>query len=253
MYKIKPITIQDVKLKHLTWVSGESVDFPTIMRELYSYTGKGVMRVYKFKKIFPEAYKLGLHIANLDPTTIDPPKNSIIQYPPSIDYIPFIARMELEAAMSDITKKDIGEDIAHTIAIVCYNWNTKNDFDSSSRGFNIFFKKVLNHPILDMLGYFNKVLKDSKESASNWDSRFKEVDNTDPDYIMAGGMVLDRFNVINTIKKVCNDFNVSYKDAWQLPYITVQTNSLSCATSAMVQEKMSKIKENKMRAASRNK
>lgn len=241
--------LEDVKLKHLAWVSDNQIRYDRIMVEALGFNKRNPFKRFLFVRYFKKAFKLGQLIAEYDPqgTSYDKEKGKI-KIPESIDHIPFIARMELESAISTVSKKSIWEDVAQTIAIVCFFENKVIPFKSESQEFLNFVNEILEQPLIEMLGLFNDILSWADSSRVDWGRRFDEVSSTDPDYIQAGGVLLNRFNVIVTIRNTCNDMNVTYDDAWQLPYVVIQTNELSKATAANIQDRMTKIKEARMKA-----
>jgi hypothetical protein len=59
---------------------------------------------------------------------------------------------------------------------------------------------------------------------------------------------LSQFNVINTVKSNCEDFNVSEKEAWGLSYNLTMTNNYSKAYSNYLQEQIRIKQEAKIEA-----
>ncbi len=239
--------IEKIKLKHLDLFTSDTADHAAIMKEVIGLKGNKINKLIKFRKAFKEANELFHKVSEIDISKTEPPKDYDIKLPKNIDDIPFIARMELESITTKMDQGDLTDNIASVVAIACFNSNYKIDFNVDLRVFNSFRKEILNRPLIEIIGLFNWIKKDIKRSNELWEKKFREVDPTDPDYIQAGGQMLSRFNVINTIKAICEEFNVSYHKAWHIPYIVVQTNSLANASEAYVQNKMTKIKERRMK------
>ena len=85
------------------------------------------------------------------------------------------------------------------------------------------------------------------ESAKMWSERFLSVEVLDADYEQANGSRMAQFSVILSVKAMCKEFNIPFKDAWQLSYNLVQTNSYANATSGKIQDDMRILKEAKMK------
>ena len=69
----------------------------------------------------------------------------------------------------------------------------------------------------------------------------------DKDFEQAGGNRMSQFNVINTIKMLCRDFNCTDSEAWQKSYALSQTNSYEAASRNFTQDQMRMLKEVKMK------
>lgn len=241
------LSLNSVKLKHLEYFTEHGVDIPKVMTEILGYTNKGVLRYFRFTGIYNRAVKLSEEVLKIDIEKIGLQPSSNIKRPTSIDYLSFRARMELESYMLNPNNDEAYSLIAMTVAIATYGSNIGGVYDSDSISFKRYKERIMNQPILCMLGLFNWVKSSINESNIKWSQLFKDVEDTDPDFLQAGGHMMDRFNVLNTIKAVCTEFNVTYDEAWQMSYIITQTSSLSNATSAFLQSRMSKIKENRMK------
>jgi len=232
-------------LKH--FIDRKSVDHVMIMKEVLNFEAKGLLKFFRFRRAFKEADLLIKQIVRIDPSKLELPKYSNFLIPPSIDYIPFIARMELEAQLTNLGNGDTIDEIATIVATVCYHQTRNRDFDSETNDFRRFKEVILNSSIESVMGVFNWIKTSIKESQKYWEEQFRPVNTVDPDYLQAGGHMMERFNVINSVKMVCSDFNLDYYRAWQIPYLIVQTNALESATKSTIQDRMSKIKEKKMR------
>ena len=98
------------------------------------------------------------------------------------------------------------------------------------------------------MGLFNWITKSLEESITMWNDRFSSVALDDPDYDQAGGDRMGQFNVVNTIKGICNDFNLPFEKAWLMSYNLVQTNNYSQATASRIQDDLRIYKEAKLKA-----
>ena len=179
------------------------------------------------------------------------PLNSV-KKPETVDNIPFIAMMELQSLLGkDNSDTGIGELMTLVIAIVCFNSNFDKDFDIDSVDFIKFKEKILDENLLDMFGLYNWIDESIKQTETNWQKLFFEVEVADKDYDSAGGERMGNFNVINTIKSICIDFNLPYSKALQMDYGITQTNSLSKATQSHIQKLMTDIAQARMKQQSK--
>lgn len=247
---IKKKILPTVKLKHLHLIAATSPNYKEIMTEVVGYKNNWFSRKWKFVKQFKTAFLLTQEMRNLDPAKLKWNEESCpIKKPVNVDFISFQAMMELQALFGEGANEDNMLDvIASSIAIVCYQDNIKGEYESDGKKFQDFKEEVLNHSFVEMFGLYNWIVEDTQRSVDDWNQRFFSVEVADEDYEQAGGSRMGQFNVINTIKGVCEDFNVTYKDAWQLSYQLVQTNSYSKATQHHIQDNMRKLKEAKMKA-----
>jgi len=239
--------LKKIRLKDLENISKEKTDYSIIMKEVVGY--KNPFRLRKiFEKKFKEAHYLISKAKKLSPKECKLNPESKIKIPEMIDIISFKAMMELQIHASDTTL-DTSVYIAKYIAIATFESNISNIlYDQESLHFQNYVKRILEQPLEDMFALYYHLEKMVDESIETWSRLFFEVEVNNPDYENAGGQRMNKFNVITTIRKVCNDFNVEYDKAWHLPYGIVQTNNLSHATAAYIQNEMRIIKERKYKA-----
>jgi hypothetical protein len=240
--------IDNFKLRHLDMLLEGNIDYATMMVELNGYTNTWWNKRYLFMKSYKQTYQLIEYIKSLDPKLIELNRDCKIAIPDSIDDISFSAMMELHALKNSQSEMTVSELIAHSIAITCFTANATEDFDIDSIAFKQFKTRVEQASAIDMLGISNWIDVEVTKSAQYWQQLFLDVNVEDKDYQQAGGQQMDKFNIINTIKAICVDFNVEYKQAWQMSYSITQINSLSKATSGYIQNQMSIIKEARMKA-----
>ena len=153
-----------------------------------------------------------------------------------IDNISFQNMMSLNSLKTE--NRDPSAVIAEKISLACCEANEMEIEEME--------KIVLEMPFKMAMGLLNWINKSLKENALAWEERFLSVHISDKDYEQAGGHRMNQFNVITTIKNTCNDFNVTYKEAWKMSYSVIQTNSYSRATAGHIQQEMERIKEAKM-------
>lgn len=237
----------EIKLKHLELFATEEVDYSKIMREVLSYPDRGIKKYIRFRSYFKKAFELNKEISQIDILELELPEQTPIVIPKSVDNISFKARMELEVAIGKLDQGNLSERIAEVIAIACFKDNNKVEFDLDSIFFKGFKYIIINEPLSDMVGIFNWIKKQLIISNTRWDNLFRDVDSTDPDFISAGGNLMQRFNVVSTIEDICKSFGLSYDEAWNLSYVVVQMKSLKDASRGLIQKKMTDIKEKRMK------
>ena len=195
-----------------------------------------------FIKDYKRIFAIARVIKNLDPKKIIYKPTNIIK-PDNVDEITFRAMMTVQGVEPG---EDMVETISEVISIVCYSKNNEGIFDTDLLSYKNFKNRILNEPLMDMLGLYTQICSELRESELLWEKRFQSVRIEDEDYEQAGGHRMSQFNILNTIKSICQDFNCKYEEAWQMSYALTQTHSYSNATAAAIQDEMRKIKERKM-------
>lgn len=247
--QMKSKLLATVKLKHLNLISQEQVNYKEVMTEVLGYKNNWFTRKFKFIKTFAIAYSLSEQIRNIDPAKLTYDEKCSIKKPANIDFISFQAMMELQALLGATNEQtDLLHVTSQAIAIACYSENNEGDYISEGQKFDNFKQRILNSSFIEMFGLFNWIVEDVTRSSEEWTQRFFSVQVEDMDYDRAGGSRMSQFNVIMSIKSICADFNLPFKEAWQLSYNLVQTNSYAKATQNHIQENMRMIKESKMRS-----
>lgn len=227
-----------MELKFLTLLSQEKLNYEVLLR------GKmGLKKVRwwhtmffirSFKKLTQEVEVL----RDLNPKTVEESKDCIIKKPDSLDSISYGAMVELQTLLQNPGSRDIDVLITEQISIACYESHTKSKFDSDSEDFKNFKTFVSNQDLVHMLGLHNWIHKQYNECTEKWNSLFKGVQVHDQDWDNAGGSNMDKFSILNSIKKACSAFNLGYHEALLLPYGLVQANSLSDATLNSIRDKI---------------
>jgi len=241
--------LHKVKLKHLDIVSKEEFDIAGVMIHILGYKNSNVFtRYFNFLKVSKKATNLLNECRNVDVKKLELPNVCEIKVPKNIEDISFLAMLETRMNLNAFSNKEISDAICDVVSCVCFNENYKTkDFDSNSFAFKGFRYKVMNMHFCDAIGIYNWIVKELEKSDEVWEKLFFSVNTEDEDYTQASGGRMKQFNVIETIKNLCNDFNLSYKQAWQMPYKVTQMNSYSSATKAFVHKNMVEIKERKMK------
>lgn len=237
-----------IKLKHLDILSSEEVDYTSLMKDISIYSKWRFWKIFEFIKLFSTVRQEVELVRQTEVKEVSENSNCKILRPESINSIPFMAMIDLQALFDrGGEEKTIGNLIIETISIACFSSNNKQDYDSESIEFSNFRQQVANENIFDMLGLYNWLDQSIVESQLMWEEQFSEVEVTDKDYDNAGGRRMNKFNVLVTIKSICQDFNVPYKDALQMSYGITQANSLAKATQSHIQHLMSIAIEERMR------
>lgn len=236
-----------LRLRDLENVTSQNIDVPKILKEAYNFKATGILRGIRFRKLFFKVYEDIKKLQNTDVSIVEY-KKCAIKKPNHIEEITYAAMMRLQSLMSKQNEMDLSELIGEIIATSCYSANHKKDFNKNSNSYASFKQRILNQPIVEMFGIYNWIVKSTTKSNEDWQQRFFSVEVEDPDYEQAGGNRMSQFNVLNTIKKICQDFNRTDEQAWQMPFFMVQNNNYEAASKAYTQFQMSRLKEIKMRA-----
>ncbi len=237
------------KIKHLDLISAPEVDYAQVMREVSGLTKWRFWNVFKFIKLYKSVYNQVEILRQIDPAKVEESENCSIKRPAYIDLITFSAMMELVSMFAENQEdKGMGELMIDTIAIVCFSANRKEDFDMESEAFISFREEVANCELVSAMGLYRWIGKALDESQEMWNKAFFEVETTDEDFVQAGGHRMGQFSVLMTLKTICNDFNVDYKQAAQMPYGMTQANSLARATEAHIRQIMTASVQAKMKA-----
>lgn len=239
-----------VKLKHLDLLLSEQPDYANAMSEIYGYKNNWFTRKWNFLTKFKKAYVMVQQLRNIDPQKLEITEDCPIVRPGNIDFITFQAMMELQAHLGQgFDDKLPAKTIARAIAISCYQAHFDADkYDSDCQKFKEFEEWILNTNYLHAFPVFNWIVKQLEQSTKDWNERFFSVEIVDEDWELANGSRMQQFNVIQTLKQICNDFNLPLNEAWQVSYNMVQTNSYAHATLNHIQDQMRQVKEVKMQS-----
>jgi len=237
-----------MELKFLTLLSKEEVDYQVLLQERLGFTKARWYHTLYFIRSYNKLAKEVEVLRNLDPKKVEESEDCRVKRPDSIETISYGAMVELQILFNNSGDKEIGDLITDSISISCFEIHTKKEFDSDSEDYKSFRKFIEESDVVHMLGLYNWIDKQITDSVQKWDKLFKNVQVFDEDWDNAGGAMMEKFNVLNTIKKTCSSFNLDYYKALQLPYGLVQANSLSDATRYFIQDKMKIAIEAKMKA-----
>lgn len=238
--------LDNVKTKHLRLFIDESIDVTKVMKEVFQFNYTGLKKYLFFTKCLHGARHLIEEVSKVNLHTL-PLTSSWIRTPTDIDHIPLVARLTLESKISTLASGDLIDNMVYIVALSCYHETTTKPLDVNSPYFKHFKERINNEPFTTIIPIFNWIKNDLERSVNKWDALFKQVSVQDKDYDLAGGVMMGKFNVINTIRNICQQLNVDKESAWQTSYTITQTMALSDATSAFIQKRMTDIKENRMR------
>jgi hypothetical protein len=237
-----------MELKYLTLLSKETVDYSVLLKERLGLTKvrwyHTMYFIRSFKKLAGEVDEL----RNLDPKTVGESEVCSIKRPPNVDSIAYGAMVELQVLFQNPGEKEIGELITEAIQIACYESHTKKPYDSDTNHFKQFKNTVSEQDLVQMLGLYNWIDKEISASVAKWNKLFSNVKVEDQDWDNAGGAMLSKFDIVNTIRKICTSFNLDYHRALQLPYGLTQASSLSDATRFFIQDRMRVAIESRMKS-----
>lgn len=237
-----------MKLKFLTLLSKEDIDYKTILQERLGFTKARWYHTLYFIRSFKKLSEEVKELRNLDPKKVEESKDCRINKPENIESISYGAMVELQLLFQNPGEREIGELITESISLCCFESHTKKDFDSDSEDYKNFRKLIGEEDLIHMLGLYNWIDSSIIASTQKWNKLFQDVRVYDQDWDNAGGQMMDKFNVLTTVKKTCEAFNMDYYSALKLPYGLVQANSLSDATRYFIQDRMKSAIESRMRA-----
>ena len=240
------MNIHNFKLKHIEAVQSEQIDYVRLLVEVMGYKNTWFNRHFGINREIKKVALIVREVQNMKPEELVYDTTCKIRYE-GVDDIPFIARIELDNLQQKKESENILSLMSNIISIVTYSLNVGRDFDIDSDSFKTYRAKIENTSAIQMIGLYNTIIIDQESSNKLWDERFRAVEVTDEDYDMAGGRRMNQFNIINTVKSICNDFNITYEEAWQMPYVVVQSNGYAKATYAHIEYTMTQLKEQKMK------
>ena len=147
-----------------------------------------------------------------------------------------MAMLNLRSVIDNSSELSMSNYISKVIAIATYSENRNSLYKPESKSFNNYVNNLMNVNLFDMIALYVHITNDLKKTSKEWDERFMSVEIKDSYLENAGGAGLAQFNVVNTIKGLCDDFNVTNDEAMYISYSLVMTSAYSKAYSAYVQE-----------------
>ena len=241
------------KLRHLDIVLDEErKDIATLMVDILDYKNSIFGKTKFFVKNFLKIKTIVAELENLDFETIPLNKESHIKSADSIDDISYLAMLNLRGAIDNSSELSMSNYIANVISIATYGENRFSKYKPNSKSFKNYLDSVMNANMFDMIGLYMHILRDLESTSKEWNERFMSVEVIDKDLEAAGGAGLQQFNVVNTIKALCNDFNVTHDAAMYISYSLVMTNNYSKAYAGFIQENIRIKKEQEYLAKNKN-
>jgi len=239
------------KLKHLNILTQEDEskrDLSILMVDILDYKNSIFGKVNWFVKNFIKIKKIVEEVNEIDYTKIALNEDSNIKRPSSINDISYLAMLDLQRVISQDSYGDISEHIAKVISIATHDENRETNYYNDSKLSNDRFQKILlEQPMFDMIALYNWILKEIEKVSLDWEKLFMSVQVIDKD-LESVGADMSQFNVLNTIKSNCEDFNVSEKEAWGISYNLTMTNNYSKAYTSYIQEQIRIKQEAKIEA-----
>lgn len=240
-----------LKLKHvdvLAEVDESKRDLSSLMLDVFDWKYTFFGKKKKFLDLAKKSHDLAVEVSQMDYKEIEVNENSHIVKPGNIDAISYLAMLDLIAEKSKGYEESLALHIASVNAIATYEENKISKYSIASKSFERYRDSLLDQNMFDMIGLFNWVTESLSVSSKNWNERFMSVEVRDKYLDSVGGSALNQFNVVNTIKSICNDFNVSEKDAWYISYNLVMTNNYSKAYEGYLQDQIRIKREAEMKA-----
>ncbi len=239
------------KLKHLDIlknIDSENADYATLMTDILGYENSFFGKAKWFMKNFMKIKQIVNDINKISLQDVKLNENSFIKRPSTVDEIPYVLMLNLQNYVST-TKVDenLSAHMAKVIALVTYESNRETLYKPNSKIYIEYEKSLLNQPLFDMFPLYNWIMADLKKTSEEWEDRFFSVEVIDEDYERHGGAGMKQFNVVNTLRSICEDFNYSEKEAWYVSYHLVMTNNYSKAYSSWITKNIQVAKEAEMK------
>jgi len=238
-----------LRLRDLDTISGDKVISEEIMRDVVGFKKYWFFKKALFRVAASRAMDLIGKARETDISKLGYNEKGRIKKPDHIDHIAFQAMMQLENIISNSNmESNMVDTMTLVIATACYQKNINEHFDSDGEEFSNFRKQILDESMYDMVGLFNHICGEYGDSQLKWKKLFMSVEIPNAEMEEAGAGRMNQFRVLTTIKTMCDEFNCSYDEAWQMSYELTQTNSYAKATYAHIHENLRILKEHKMRA-----
>lgn len=243
-----------LKLRHvdvLAEMGDDKKELLLLMLDVFGYKNTFFGRSRMYLNCLFKPSILTQDITSIDYKDMELNEDSHIVKPENIDSISYLAMLDLNGIYSSGSRENLSLYIANINAIATYEGNRISKYSMNSKSFKRYRDNLLELNLFDMMGLYNWVVDSLEESSNNWNERFLSVEVVDKNLASVGGDALHQFNVINTIKSICNDFNVSEKEAWHISYNLAMTNSYSKAYEGYLQDQIRIKQEAKMKAQNR--
>lgn len=235
------------KLRHFDTLSSEDaskIDYATLMVDVLDYKNSLFGKTKWFVKNFSIINLLVQEVRQISTDDVVLNDSCNTKKPLTIDDISYLSMLNLQSYL-DIG--EFGDSISHhvskVVAMATYGANKSINYKPDSISYTRYEESLLDKPLFDMLGLYNWVIKDLVRSRKDWDDRFFSVEVLDKDFEKHGGQDMRQFNVINTVKNLCKDFNTPEKDVWNFSYSLVMTNNYEKAFAYWIQKNIQVAKE----------
>lgn len=244
-----------LKLKHvdvLAEVDESKRDLSSLMLDVFDWKYTFFGKRKKFLDLAKKSHDLAVEVSQIDYKEIKVNDNSHIVKPGNIDAISYLAMLDLLGEKSEGSGESLALHIANVNAIATYEENKDSKYSVASKSFERYRDSLLELNLFDMVGLFNWIIEALESSSKTWNERFMSVEVRDKHLDAVGGSALHQFNVVNTIKSICSDFNVSEKEAWYISYNLVMTNNYSKAYEGYLQDQIRIKREAEMKAKNKH-
>lgn len=234
----------DIKLKHIDYIKGDgTVDVEGMFYAIYgkkkTLIGNRWVQLRRIKRFAEQLNK----IMNTDLLELKIKEGTKIRIPKNIDSIPFRAMTELMTYIEKDDRSVLSDYISNVVCMGVLSANVQTGYSSGGLRYISMRSRIQNLELFEAFGIFNWVTRQVNESSKKWNERFDSVEIKDPNYEAAKGKRMQQFNILNTLKSLCTDFNVTIDQAWQIQYGVVMSNNYSKATRSHIQEGIRTIKE----------
>lgn len=252
-----------IKLKHLNALTGglqksvlqaeleddstNKIDVKQILQEILGTKRLRWYHALKFLKTYKSLSREIERLSQLDPKLVEENPNCKIKKPEQIDSISLGAMIELQIMFQNPGERTLQELYLNTLSLSLFESHCQKPFDSNSQEYKEFQQLLLNTDIETIFGLFNWVTSAYDKSIEFWNKQFNQVQVSNADWDQAGGKMMEKFSILNNIKSVCQEFNLSYQQALQIEYGLSQASQLSKATLSFIEDNMRVNMESRMR------
>lgn len=239
------------KLRHLDILieeDPEKRDTSILMKEILGYKQSFFSKTKWFLKNFVKIKEITNEIVSIKYEDIELDKEHHIKYPAAIDHISYLQMVNLQSLTNSPNDFTMSEHMARVIAIATYSENKFSKYEPESESFIRYKNYILESKMFSMIGLYTFIMNGLEKVGKSWDEKFLSVEVIDEDLEAHGGEQLQQFNIINTIKTICSDFNCDESEAWHKSYYMVMSNSYSKAYANYIQKQIQITKEAQIRS-----
>ena len=244
-----------MKLKHLDIILDENPKegILILMEDLFDYKNSLMLKRIKFNKYFNKTIEALNEFRKMDLEDLEINKDFHIKSPISINEIPYSAMLDvIQLTEKGAEDGEVSKHIAKVVSIATHEMNRETKYSHDSLSNRQYQERLLEAPLLDMISLFNWIIKDIQKVSKEWETLFLSVQVVDKELEAVGGSALSQFNIINTIKEICSDFNKTEKQSWSTSYNLVMTNSYAKSYENYLRNEMRIKREAELKAKNKN-